>query len=59
MSVSYYEGDVKEIMTERYKKLSKLIPKFQYRIKEIMGDYYYEKMKKADAFDKIFIEPQS
>ena len=33
------------------------MPKFRYKIKKIMGDYYYEEMSYEEAIDKIFIKP--
>lgn len=35
------------------------MPKFQYKLKTIFGDYYYEKMSHEEAVQKIFIKPES
>lgn len=35
-----------------------MLPKLTYKVKEIGGDYYYEKMSKEETMKKAFIRPQ-
>lgn len=43
----------------KFQKLFDLMPKFQYKVKEIGGDYYYEKMSREETVKKAFLKPAS
>jgi len=43
-------------MVDAFKKVIRNAPKFRYKLKEIMGDYYYEEMSVEETISKVFIE---
>ena len=59
MSVTQYDNYSQEQITDRFKNLIKLYPKFRYQLKYIAGDLYYEEMSFEEACEKIFISAES
>ena len=35
------------------------MPKLRYKVKEICGDYYYEKMSVEETMQKAFLKPET
>ena len=54
LSVTMYERLKFEVMQERMKKCITDKPKLRYRIKVILGDYYYEEVPVEEAIDIVF-----
>lgn len=54
INISLYDNETEEAAVRNFKKLFELMPKFQYKVKEIAGDYYYEKMSVEETFAKAF-----
>lgn len=48
-----------EAAKKNFGKLFEIIPKLTYKVKEIGGDYYYEKMSREETMEKAFIRPAS
>lgn len=59
MNCSQYDGDDIDILRMRFKIMMKTQPKFRYIIKQIAGDYYYEKLSIDEAVNRIFLGPES
>jgi len=53
-----YDRDDKEILNDAFHKAIKINPKMRYKMKEIMGDYYYEEMSVEETIQKVFIHPE-
>lgn len=43
----------------RFPELFRVQPKMRYKIKEIMGDYYYEMMSVEETISKVFLTPET
>lgn len=48
-----------EAAVYRFSKLIHMFPKFQYKIRMIAGDYYYERMSVEETISKVFLKPES
>ena len=59
MCWAMYDSDDESILHENMFLMFKHIDKFRYKIKEIGGDYYYEKMPMGEMVNKIYIGPDS
>ena len=59
MNCSAYDGDDIDILGLRFREMMKTQPKFRYILKQIAGDYYYEKLTIEEAVDRIFLRPES
>ena len=57
INISTYDNETEEAAVRNFTKLFKLMPKFQYKIKEIAGDYYYEMMSVEETLAKAFVKP--
>ncbi len=45
--------------TKNFSRLFEMMPKLTYKVKEIAGDYYYEKMSSKETIEKAFIKATS
>ena len=59
MNCSTYDSLDPDILHLNFKKILRQMPKFRYKIKEIMGDYYYEEMSIEETCQKMLIVPES
>jgi len=59
MNCSQYDGDDIDILLLRFREMMKTQPKFRYTLKQIAGDYYYEKLTIDEAVDRVFLKPES
>ena len=59
MNCSTYDSPDPDTIHLNFKKSIELMPKFRYKIKEIMGDYYYEEMSIEETCRKALIRPES
>ena len=55
MCYSMYDDDNEEVLTENFKEMFGFMDKFRYKIKELAGDYYYEKMSREETIKKAFL----
>lgn len=59
MNCTKFDDWNEETLYEAFKELFTYQPKFRYKIKEVMGDYYYEKMPIEELMSKFFWKPES
>ena len=59
MNCSTYDSNDPECLHNSFKEVLKIMPKFRYKVKEIMGDYYYEEMSIEETIKKALIVPES
>lgn len=59
MNCSTYDSLNPEAFFRKFEDIFKTMPKFQYKIKEVAGDYYYEKMTFEETREKAFLFPST
>ena len=57
MNMCIQSKPCEEAAYRNFKKLFKIMPKLTFKVKEIAGDYYYEKMRVEETMKKAFIIP--
>ena len=55
----YDDERIEIVKNQQIKKLVSKHPKMRYKLKVIMGDYYYEEMSLEETIEKAFIGPAS
>lgn len=55
MNVSVQDKPTKEAAFTKWSTCIDKYPKMAYKVKEICGDYYYEKMSKEETIKKAFV----
>lgn len=58
MNHSQYDASDPESLQSVFERMVETHPKFRYKLKCIMGDYYYEEMSIEEAKSKIFLKPE-
>ena len=56
MNMQLQDKPCEETAIRNFRKLLSLYPKMTYKIKEIAGDYYYEKMSIDETMEKAFLK---
>ena len=59
MNFALQDKPCEEAALKNFEKLFEKMPKLTYKVKEICGDYYYEKMTYEETMAKAFIRPAS
>lgn len=59
MNCTKFDDWNEDILLKAFEDIFSYMPKFRYKIKEVAGDYYYEKMSIEELMNKIFVRPES
>lgn len=59
MNCSTYDSPDPDLVQNAFRKSIEQMPKFRYKVKEIMGDYYYEEMSIEETCKKALLRPES